>query len=82
MNGFEVTKVSGEKEAYTVLGRWEANAERKILSYLAPLVQQFLGKKIGEEVVIQHPGGGETPYRVTAISNALASGEWDVEERE
>ncbi len=71
---------TSEKESYTVLGRWEADPERHILSYLAPLVQQFMGKKPGEEIVIKHPGGGETPYRVTSISSALASGEWDIEE--
>lgn len=69
---------TGTQEEYTILGRWEADADKHILSYLAPMVQQFLGKKVGEEVLIKHPGGGETPYRVLSIENALASGEWDV----
>ncbi|MBI3736804.1 GreA/GreB family elongation factor, partial [Candidatus Sumerlaeota bacterium] len=71
---------SGKTESFTVLGRWEADPEKHILSYLAPMVQQFLGKKAGDEIVIKHPGGGETPYRILSISNALASGEWDVKE--
>ncbi len=76
---FEADNIkSGQVERFTILGRWEAVPEQNILSCLAPMVKQFLGKKVGEEITIKHPGGGETPYRIRAITNALATGEWDV----
>lgn len=68
---------SGQEETYTILGRWEANPERHILSIQAPLAQQFTGHKVGDTVEIAHPGGGSTVYQVLEINNALASGEWD-----
>ncbi len=78
---FEAEKLNnGERETYTVLGRWEADPDRHILSYQAPLVQQFLGKKAGDEILVKHPGGGETAYRVLSLSNALESGEWETAE--
>lgn len=68
---------SGQTERYTVLGRWEANPERNILSILAPFTSQFLGRAVGDELTVQRPDGNSTRYRITAIINALASGEWD-----
>jgi transcription elongation factor GreA len=74
---FEAQKVeSGEVETLTVLGRWEADPERCILSIQAPLAQQFLGRSVGEAFEVEHPGGGTTAYRVLKIENALAAGEW------
>lgn len=68
---------SGETETYTLLGRWEADPDRNILSILSPLATQFLGKKVGEEFTLERPGAPSTRYRVKSISNALATGEWD-----
>lgn len=68
---------TGEDETYTILGRWEANPERHILSIQAPLAQQLLGHVTGETVVIEHPGGGSTPYRIEEIQNALEGAEWN-----
>lgn len=67
------------EETYIILGRWEANPERHILSQQAPLAQQFMGHRNGDTVKIDHPGGGSTMYEVIEITNALASGEWDTE---
>lgn len=63
---------SGEEEAYTILGRWEADAEHHILSRQAPMAEQFLGHAVGEQITIKHPGGGSTPYEIIAIENALS----------
>lgn len=68
---------SGQTEQYTILGRWEANPERNILSILAPFTAQFLGKGVGEELTVQRPDGDTTRYRIKSIMNALATGEWD-----
>lgn len=63
---------TGNEENYTVLGRFETDPDRNIFSYQSPFMQQFLGAKVGNEVTVKHPGGGETRYRVTDLSNALA----------
>lgn len=68
---------SGETETYTVLGRWEADPDRNILSILSPLASQFQGRKVGEEFTLDRPDAPSTKYRVKSIVNALASGEWD-----
>lgn len=70
---------SGKAEDYTILGRWEANPERHVLSFQAPLAQQLLGLGVGDTVVIEHPGGGSTPYKVLEIRNALEGAEWSAE---
>jgi transcription elongation factor GreA len=73
-------KNTGATESYTLLGKWEADHTRNVLSIQAPFAQQFLGKEIGDEFEVNLPVGGSVPYRVISIENALASGEWDEEE--
>ncbi|MBN1865934.1 GreA/GreB family elongation factor [Candidatus Sumerlaeota bacterium] len=63
---------TGGVETYTLLGMWEAEPERGVLSYLTPFGQQFLKKKVGDVLVVNRPGGDATNYQVLAISNALA----------
>jgi transcription elongation factor GreA len=67
---------SGENETYTLLGRWEADAEQGILSEQAPLARQFTGRKVGEKLRIERPGAPATDYEVLTIENALADSEW------
>lgn len=66
-----------EKTEYTILGRWEADPERNILSHEAPMPTQMLGKRVGEEFVINFPGGGSANFKILTIENALADGSWD-----
>jgi transcription elongation GreA/GreB family factor len=68
------------QETYTVLGRFETDPDLYIISYQSPFMSQFLGKKVGEEFTVKHPDGGETPYKILAIRDALASGDWDATE--
>jgi transcription elongation GreA/GreB family factor/transcription elongation factor GreA-like protein len=68
---------AGERETYTVLGRFESDPDRRILSYQSPLISQFLGKRVGDEVTVQLPNGTQRRYRVLAIENALAGSEWE-----
>jgi transcription elongation factor GreA len=68
---------SGETEAYTLLGRWEADAEHNVLSEQAPLARQFAGRKVGERLRVQRPGAPSTDYEILAIENALSAGPWD-----
>lgn len=75
---FEAENLKKDRtETYTVLGQFETDPDKNVISYQSPFMRQFIGKKVGEEVVIRHPDGSETPYRIKAITDALASGQWD-----
>lgn len=73
-------KESGDVESFTILGRWEADPDNNILSIQAPMAAQFVGNAAGNDVTIEHPGGGESHYKILSISNALESGRWSIEE--
>jgi transcription elongation factor GreA len=53
-------------ETYTLLGPWDADMERGIISYLAPLGRALLSKKVGSETHIELPSG-RVAYRLEAI---------------
>ncbi len=38
------------KTTYTILGAWDGNPDKNILSYKTPLAQALLGKKVGDSV--------------------------------
>jgi len=44
---------SGEKRELTMLGAWDADPEKNIISYLSEVGQILLGKSVGEEVEIR-----------------------------
>jgi transcription elongation GreA/GreB family factor len=62
---------TGEIEEYTLLGLWDAEPEKNILSYITPFGRQFLKCKVGHSLVVVRPGGGSTQYKVLSIRNAL-----------
>jgi transcription elongation GreA/GreB family factor len=68
------------QETYTVLGQFETDPDRNIISYNSPFMKQFVGKKAGDEIIISHPDGSKTPYKIISIEDALAGGEWDMPE--
>jgi len=43
-------EISGDKEAYTILGPWESDPARNIISYLSPLGKKLLNHKTGEKL--------------------------------
>jgi transcription elongation factor GreA len=43
-------QLNHEEHTYTVLGAWDSDPDNNILSYLTPLGQMLLGKKIDDEV--------------------------------
>ncbi len=43
---------SGADETYTILGAWDGDPERQIISYQTAIGQALLGKKIGERVTL------------------------------
>lgn len=54
-------------EHFTILGAWDSNPEKGIISYLTPVAQSLLNHKPGEEVEVTIDGGKKR-YRVDAIT--------------
>ena len=50
---------TGNSQTYTILGAWDGQAEKDILSYLSGISQALLGKKVGEEVDLPTEHGTE-----------------------
>jgi transcription elongation factor GreA len=50
---------TGDEVDYSVLGPWDGGPEDGVLNYLSPLGRLFHGKREGEEVEAQLPGGTE-----------------------
>jgi len=50
---------SGDQVTYTILGAWDSDPENNVLSYLTPLGQSLLGKKIEDEVQIDVEGNDQ-----------------------
>ncbi len=57
---------SGEKNVYTILGPWDSDFEKQILSYRSPIAQALMGRKAGEEVTMKFAGESRT-YRIQSI---------------
>lgn len=45
-------EASGKEETYTILGAWDGDPERHIISYQAGIGQALLGHKVGETVTV------------------------------
>ncbi|EMM73669.1 transcription elongation factor GreA [Leptospira weilii] len=57
---------TGEVVAYSILGAWDADTEKHIISYQSPLAKSLLGKKVGDSAVLNLTGA-ETRYTVLEI---------------
>jgi transcription elongation GreA/GreB family factor len=53
-------------ESYTILGAWDTDPDKGILSYLSPLAQALMNKKTGEELEFDMDGQKKR-YRVDSI---------------
>ncbi len=62
---------SDRRQTFTLLGPWDADQEKGILSYFSPLAAAILGKRAGEEAIVDLPSG-PVHYRVDAIRDGLA----------
>lgn len=61
-----------ELEIYTLLGPWDVDIEKGIISYLSPVGKGLLNRTVGEVVTIKLPDG-ESTYEIVEIENALNS---------
>ena len=54
------------KQTYQIVGQYEANLEKGLISYISPLAKALIGKAKGDIVEVQTPKG-EKAYEVLAI---------------
>ena len=47
---------TNQPETFTILGGWDSDPEKDIVSYLSPVAQALLGHKIGDEVEFEIHG--------------------------
>ncbi|MCC6275187.1 MAG: transcription elongation factor GreA, partial [Leptospiraceae bacterium] len=62
---------TGETQSYSVLGPWDADTEKNIISYLSPLGKSLLGKRVGDEAVVNFENT-KTNFSVLEISRYSA----------
>src|SRR6266496_572900 len=58
--------VANHPEMFAILGAWDSDPEKGVVSYLTPLAQALLNKKVGEEVEFEMDGTKKR-YRIDAI---------------
>ena len=63
---------SGESQQYTILGAWDSDPDKNVLSYLTPLGQQLLGKKV-EELVETEIEGTVTNWKIEGLARWVDS---------
>ncbi|MBM4020623.1 MAG: hypothetical protein FJ288_20275 [Planctomycetes bacterium] len=61
---------TGREETLTFLGPWDAAAEKGIYFYKAPLALAFMGKAVGETVVLRSDAGEER-WEILEVRPAL-----------
>lgn len=65
--GCKVTvAVNGKKQAFSIVGDWEAKPAEQKISPNSPLGKALFGKKVGEKVPVEAPAG-KLLYTVVAI---------------
>lgn len=60
----------GRRYELTFVGPWEADIERGLINYRAPLAQKLMGRRIGDVVDFDH-GSEAGAYRVVELHNGL-----------
>ena len=66
---------NGSSESVTMLGAWDTDTEKGIISYLSGMGNVMLGKSVGDEIELPTEKEGETRLvQIKAIS-AYAEGE-------
>lgn len=61
---------TGEVRELTFLGPWDADIDRNILNYRAPVSQRMMGLRVGDTVMLALDGA-EHEYRIDAITRGL-----------
>jgi transcription elongation GreA/GreB family factor len=58
--------VSQKTESFTILGAWDSDADKGLISYLTPVGQALLNRKVGEEVEFE-VNGARHRHRIDRI---------------
>ena len=58
---------SQHQESFTILGAWDSDPEKGVISYLSPVAQALLNHTPGEEVEFEMDGGVRKRYRIDGI---------------
>jgi len=61
--------VANNPDTFTILGAWDSDPDKGVVSYLTPLAQALLNKKAGEEVEFEMDGIKKR-YRIDSIEAA------------
>jgi len=59
---------TGSEETFTILGAWDSDPEKGILSYKTGVAQNLMHKEVGEELDLALEDGGTRRVRVEAIT--------------
>jgi len=58
---------SGDMETQTILGAWDGDPDKSILSYLSEMAKAIIGKKVGEEAEVPTDTQGTRRVRIKTI---------------
>lgn len=58
---------TGDSQKYTILGAWDSDPDKNVLSYLTPLGQKLLGKKV-EDLVETEIEGTVTNWKIEGLA--------------
>lgn len=58
-------------EVFTILGAWDFDSEKGVISYLSPIAQALLNRPVGEEVEFEFEGV-RSRYRIESITSVPA----------
>ena len=62
----------GKTSRYTLLGAWDSNPDKNVISYKTPLGLALLGKKPGDQVKVKI-GGTEESYEIVSLTRYVDS---------
>jgi transcription elongation GreA/GreB family factor len=62
---------TGQAEQFTILGAWDSEPEKGIISYLSPVAQSLLNRNVGDDVEFE-VHGVKHHHRIDAIEAYLA----------
>jgi len=64
----KVVDCDNEKEhTYQIVGEYEADLEKGLISFTSPIARAFIGKEEGDELEVRTPGGTKT-YEILTVS--------------
>ena len=64
---------TSQRESFSVLGAWDSDPEKGIISYLSPVAQALLNRKVGDEVEFEVHGAAHR-HRIESIEVFKAPG--------